>query len=72
MHNALVVIEMFLVSLLYRYVFMYKFVEDKNFDLQRELVLPKDLKELAEGFVSRLTHHVMHQGSLTFNRRIGA
>ncbi|CAG5113720.1 Oidioi.mRNA.OKI2018_I69.chr2.g7810.t1.cds [Oikopleura dioica] len=61
LHNALVVIEMFLVSLLYRYVFMYKFVEDKNFDLQRELVLPKDLKELAEGFVSRLTHHVMHQ-----------
>ena len=48
--------------MLYRYVFMYKYVEDKNFDIGRELVLPKDLKELAEGFVSRLTHVVMHNG----------
>ncbi|CBY41944.1 unnamed protein product, partial [Oikopleura dioica] len=73
LHNILVVIEMFLkrflnnsdisVSLLYRYVFMYKYVEDKNFDIGRELVLPKDLKELAEGFVSRLTHVVMHNDS---------
>ena len=41
---------------------MYKCVEDKNFDLERELVLPKDLKELAEGFVSRLTQVYMHNG----------
>ena len=57
------------VSLLYRYVFMYKYVEDKNFDIGRELVLPKDLKELAEGFVSRLTHVVMHNGNYCSSKK---
>ena len=48
---------------------MYKYVEDKNFDIGRELVLPKDLKELAEGFVSRLTHVVMHNGNYCSSKK---